>query len=260
MDVVVIIPARLKSTRLPRKMLAELDGKPLIAHVYERACKATKIKRVIVATDNQEIFEVIKKKGGEAFMTSEQHTTGTDRIAEVVRGGVKADLIVNVQGDLILSDANMINEALGPFFTQKKSVMSTLKIAIRSKKELNSPHVVKVVTDAKGKALYFSRSPIPLIRDMGDDYEFPKDCFYKHYGLYVYQLDFLLKFVTLPLGQLENLEKLEQLRALENGYPIDVVETQSESWEIDTREDLARVQAIYKDTLNKQSTSHSRWN
>jgi len=260
MDVVVIIPARLKSTRLPRKMLAELDGKPLIAHVYEQACQVSKIKRVIVATDSQEIFEVIKKKGGEVFMTSDQHPTGTDRIAEVVRGGVEADLIVNVQGDLILSDSNMINEALGPFFNQKNSVMSTLKTAIRSKKELYSPHVVKVVTDAKGKALYFSRSPIPLVRDMGVDDEFPKDCFYKHYGLYVYQLNFLLKFVKLPLGCLERLEKLEQLRALENGYPIDVVETRSESWEVDTREDLERLQAIYKDNLNKRSTLHSRWN
>jgi len=260
MDVVVIIPARLKSTRLPRKMLAELDGKPLIAHVYEQACQVSKIKRVMVATDSQEIFEVIKKKGGEVFMTSDQHPTGTDRIAEVVRGGVKADLIVNVQGDLILSDSNMINEALEPFFNQKNSVMSTLKTTIRSKKELYSPHVVKVVTDAKGKALYFSRSPIPLVRDMGEDDEFPKDCFYKHYGLYVYQLDFLLKFVRLPLGRLERLEKLEQLRALENGYPIDVVETQSESWEVDTREDLERLKAIYKDNLNKRSTLHSRWN
>lgn len=254
MDIVVIIPARLKSTRFPQKMLAEVDGKPLIALVYEQACLASKIKRVIVATDSQEIFGVIKKKGGEVFMTSDQHPTGTDRIAEVVRGGVKADLIVNVQGDLILSDSNMINEALGPFFKQKNSLMSTLKKAILSKKELYNPHIVKVVTDEKGKALYFSRSPIPLVRDIVDDDEFPKDCFYKHYGLYVYQLDFLLKFVTLPLGRLEKLEKLEQLRALENGYPIDVVETQSESWEVDTREDLQRFKAVYKDKLTSKST------
>ncbi|HEX9757274.1 MAG TPA: 3-deoxy-manno-octulosonate cytidylyltransferase [Nitrospiria bacterium] len=246
MKVAIVIPARLKSTRLPAKMLVEINGKALISHVYERASKAPKVDRVLVATDSSEIFKHIKKEGGEVYMTSTKHPSGTDRIAEVVEREIRADVIVNVQGDLLMDSPKMIEDALSPFLSpQGNPVMTTLKKSIVSHEELNSPHVVKVVTDAKGRALYFSRSRIPFLRDTASGEEFPPNLYFKHYGLYAYQKDFLLTFVKLPLGKLEISEKLEQLRALENGYPIDVVETQTEGWEIDTQDDLERVRKLW---------------
>jgi 3-deoxy-manno-octulosonate cytidylyltransferase (CMP-KDO synthetase) len=231
LKVAIVIPARLKSTRLPAKMLVEINGKALISHVYERASKAPKVDRVLVATDSSEIFKHIKKEGGEVYMTSTKHPSGTDRIAEVVEREIRADVI---------------EDALSPFLSpQGNPVMTTLKKSIVSHEELNSPHVVKVVTDAKGRALYFSRSRIPFLRDTASGEEFPPNLYFKHYGLYAYQKDFLLTFVKLPLGKLEISEKLEQLRALENGYPIDVVETQTEGWEIDTQDDLERVRKLW---------------
>jgi 3-deoxy-manno-octulosonate cytidylyltransferase (CMP-KDO synthetase) len=244
MKAVVVIPARLHSTRLPGKLLVDLCGKPLISHVYERASQASRIDRVLVATDSEEIYRVIQKQGGEVYMTSPRHPSGTDRIAELVEKGVGADLIVNVQGDLPLLNPKMIDQALGPFSLRQDAVMSTLKRAIQSREELNSPHVVKVVTDSEGRALYFSRSPIPFVRDQQTGGGIPNACYFKHYGLYVYRREFLLTFTKLPMGRLEALEKLEQLRALEHGYPIDVIETEYDSWEVDTAEDLERVRQL----------------
>ncbi len=244
MKTVVIIPARFHSTRLPGKLLADLCGKPLISHVYERACKASQIDRVLVATDNEEIYTIIQKQGGEVYMTSPRHQSGTDRIAEIVEKGIEADLIVNVQGDLPLLNPKMIDQALQPFSLHQDSVMSTLKRAIRTREKLNSPHVVKVVTDTQGRALYFSRSPIPFVRDQRAEHDIPYNCYFKHYGLYVYRREFLLIYPKLPMGRLEEFEKLEQLRALEHGYSIDVVETGYDSWEVDTLEDLERVRQL----------------
>lgn len=227
-------------------MLADINGKPLISRVFERACRASNVDRVLVATDSPDIFDQIKKQGGEAYMTSPQHPSGTDRIAEVVEKGVQADVIINLQGDLLMDHPKMIEDALTPFLSaQGNPLMSTLKKPIHSLEELNNPHVVKVVTNRKGQALYFSRSRVPFLRDSDHKEAILQNLYYKHYGLYAYQRDFLLTFVKLPLGKLEVSEKLEQLRALEHGYPIDVVETQTEGWEIDTQEDLEKVRKLW---------------
>jgi 3-deoxy-manno-octulosonate cytidylyltransferase (CMP-KDO synthetase) len=227
-------------------MLADIHGKPLISRVFERARRASNVDRVLVATDSQDIFDQIKKQGGEAYMTSPQHPSGTDRIAEVVEKGVQADVIVNLQGDLLMDSPKMIEDALSPFLSaQGNPLMTTLKKPIHSLEDLNNPHVVKVVTNKQGQALYFSRSRIPFLRDSARPEAMGQNLYFKHYGLYAYQREFLLTFVKLPLGQLEVSEKLEQLRALEHGYPIDVVETHSGGWEIDTQEDLEKVREVW---------------
>jgi len=227
-------------------MLADINGKPLISRVFERACRASHVDRVLVATDSRDIFDQIQKQGGEAFMTSPQHPSGTDRIAEVVEKGVQADVIINLQGDLLMDSPEMIEDVLKPFLSaQGNPLMTTLKKPIHSLEELNNPHVVKVVTNRKGQALYFSRSRVPFLRDSAHEEAILQNLYYRHYGLYAYQRDFLLTFVKLPLGKLEVSEKLEQLRALEHGYPIDVVETQAGGWEIDTQEDLEKVRKLW---------------
>jgi len=242
MQIVAIIPARYGSTRFPGKALADLDGKPMIQHVYERTLQASLVSRAIVATDDHRIAEVIHQAGGEAIMTSADHETGTDRLAEVARG-LEADLIVNVQGDEPLIVPAMIDQAIEPFLHDPALQMGTLKSRVRCLHDFLSPNVVKVVTDNNGYALYFSRSPLPFFRDRWQDLK--DDAFasgkllcYKHVGLYVYQRDFLLTFATMPQTFLELAEKLEQLRALEQGIRIRVVETNFESLGVDTPEDL----------------------
>lgn len=248
MTIVAIIPARYGSTRFPGKALADLAGKPVIRHVYERTCSAALVSRVIVATDDRRIADVVRQAGGEAVMTSPGHETGTDRLAEVVRG-LDADIVVNVQGDEPLIEPAMIDQAIEPFLTSPDLQMGTLKSRIRILHDFLSPNVVKVVTDSEGYALYFSRSPLPFFRDKWHDLK--DDAFaagrllcYKHVGLYVYRRDFLLRFAAMPQTFLEVSEKLEQLRALENGVRIRVVETEFESLGVDTPEDLAKAREL----------------
>ena len=242
MSVVAIIPARYGSTRFPGKPLALLRNKPMIQHVYERTCLVRGLDRVLVATDDQRIAQTVEDFGGEVTMTSSTHPTGTDRLAEAAQP-LHADVIVNVQGDLPFFPPRMVEDAVASLHETSDASMATVKTPIHTEKELSNPNVVKVVTDQKGFALYFSRSPIPFSRDQRPlSQGHPEVLAYRHIGLYVYRKDFLLAFTRLPPTPLEKLEKLEQLRALEWGYRINVTETERPTIEVDTPEDLARAE------------------
>lgn len=220
----------------------------MVERVYERAKKAKLINDVIVATDDKRIFDAVKGFHGKVAMTSPEHKTGTDRIAEVATN-IDADIIVNVQGDEPLIEPKMLDEAIRPLVDDSEVDMATLKTKILDAEELNSPNVVKVVTDRNNFALYFSRLPIPYIRSRKSEVRSQKkDIHYKHIGLYVYRKDFLLKFAGMKPTLLENTEKLEQLRVLENGYKIKVVETRYNSIGVDTQEDLEKVRKIVKES------------
>ncbi len=245
MNVTAIIPARYASSRFPGKPLADILGKPMIQRVYERVTQAAGIDRVVVATDDRRIVQAVRAFGGEVEMTRADHPTGTDRLAEVAER-LATDLVVNVQGDEPLIDPRMIEQALAPLLADSAIPMGTLKTALTSVEEFRNPNVVKVVADNRDFALYFSRAPIPHPRDFSDDLDahLCQVAPFKHIGLYVYRRDFLLKFPTLPPTPLENLEKLEQLRALEHGYGIKVVKTELTSIGVDTPEDLDRVRVL----------------
>jgi 3-deoxy-manno-octulosonate cytidylyltransferase (CMP-KDO synthetase) len=250
MKITVIIPARYASTRLPGKALADIGGTPMILHVHERAARAALVSRVIVATDDKRIADVVHAAGGEVRMTSAAHETGTDRLAEVARS-LDTDLVVNVQGDEPLIEPAMIDQAVEPFLTGDTLVMGTLKTRIRCLHDFLSPNVVKVVTGADGRALYFSRSPLPFFRDKWQDlkdesFASGKLLCYKHIGLYVYRREFLLTYAAMPQTFLEQAEKLEQLRAIEHGIRIHVVETPFDSIGVDTPDDLAKVQERFR--------------
>lgn len=240
MNITAIIPARYASTRLHGKPLLDIAGKPMVQHVYERAQKAELINNVLVATDDRRILDAVKKFGGEAVMTSEAHKSGTDRLAEVAES-LKSDIIVNIQGDEPLIEPAMIDEAIMPLCDDSYIVMGSLKAEIRDEYELGSPNVVKVVVDRNDFALYFSRCPIPYFRDEPMSL---LTCRFKHIGLYVYRREFLLKYAKMPQTPLEEAEKLEQLRALENGYRIKVPTTRFQSIGVDTEDDLERVRRI----------------
>jgi 3-deoxy-manno-octulosonate cytidylyltransferase (CMP-KDO synthetase) len=241
-SVVAVIPARYGSTRLPGKPLALIGDKPLIQHAYERTIRAQGVERVIVATDDERIYKTVQGFGGAVVMTRADHPTGTDRIAEVA-ATLTADMIVNVQGDLASFAPEVIEAAVAPLAADPLTAMSTLKTPITDEAEWHNPNVVKVVTDRNGYALYFSRSPIPFHRgETADGGRRTADRLlgYRHIGLYVYRRDFLLTFTRLLPTALEEAEKLEQLRALEWGYRIKVVETDRPIVEVDTPEDLGR--------------------
>jgi 3-deoxy-manno-octulosonate cytidylyltransferase (CMP-KDO synthetase) len=236
MSVFAIIPARYASTRFPGKPLADICGKPMIQHVYERTAQADSISQVVVATDDERIREVVLGFGGEVAMTRPDHPSGTDRLAEVA-ATIEADLIVNVQGDEPLIDPVMIDQAVKPLLANPSVVMGTLKCRIDNDDDFANPNVVKVVVDKDDFALYFSRSPIPCLRDA----VMAEVDLFKHVGLYVYRREFLLKYPALPETPLELSEKLEQLRALEHGYRIYVAETDRQSIGVDVPEDLQKV-------------------
>lgn len=245
MVITAIIPARYASTRFAGKALADICGKPMIQHVYERTVRSALISDVIVATDDASIAAAVRKFGGRAEMTSAGHATGTDRLAEVA-ARIDSDIVVNVQGDEPLIEPAMIDEAIAPLTADPSLVMATLKTRIKTRHDFLSPHVVKVVADRQGYALYFSRSPLPNFRDNRDeltDEQFSSGelLSYKHVGLYVYRRAFLLQFAQMPATYLELAEKLEQLRVLENGYRIKVVETSHESIGVDTPAELKTV-------------------
>jgi 3-deoxy-manno-octulosonate cytidylyltransferase (CMP-KDO synthetase) len=241
MKVVCIIPSRYESSRFPGKPLADLCGKPMIQHVYERVLKAKTLSYAAVATDHDEIFRAVLKFGGRAVMTSPDHRSGTDRIAEAVTGLNLAadDIVVNIQGDQPLFEPSQIDEVVRPLLVDPAVPMSTLIYKIRRDEEITHPNAVKVVFDRDHFAVYFSRATIPYVRDPGQTVNY-----YKHHGIYAYRRSFLEKFTRLTEGTLERLEALEQLRALEHGYKIKVVETSYDSIEVDTCEELARVARI----------------
>jgi len=255
MRTIAVIPARFQSKRLPGKPLADIHGKTLIEHVYRRASQATRVTRVLVATDDERIFDAVTDFGGEAVMTSAEHSSGSDRIAEAI-AGIDVDLVVNVQGDEPLIAPEAIDEAVQlAEQTQKVAQESapgaiiTLKSAIVDRQTLLDRNAVKVVTDIHGFALYFSRSAIPAgpagVAVSGDrDDELPKNVYYKHIGLYVYPKAVLMKLTRIAPSPLELRERLEQLRALENGIRIRLEETDHASRGVDTQEDLEAVRAL----------------
>ena len=235
---IAIIPARLGSTRLPRKVLREIAGKPMVQHVYESAIKCPALKDVIIATDAEEVMRVAESRGMKAVMTSSGHRSGTDRVHEVAQQ-VPADVYVNIQGDLPLLRPEQIEALLKPM--QRAEVMvSTVKTPC-GLEEIGNPNAVKVVTDKNGRALYFSRSTIPFDRD-----RVGKIQYYKHLGLYAYRKSALERFCKLSESSLEATERLEQLRLLENGIDIYVEETPFGSVEVDTEEDLKKVEEILR--------------
>jgi 3-deoxy-manno-octulosonate cytidylyltransferase (CMP-KDO synthetase) len=247
--ILAVIPARYGSTRFEGKPLADILGKPMIQYVYEGVRKSKLIDDVVVATDDLRILEAVNTFGGKGLMTSPSHFTGTDRVAEVARK-LKSEIIVNVQGDEPLIQGAFIDKAIRPLLTDDNLQMSTLMTRIEEVRDWLNPHIVKVVVDQKNFALYFSRSPIPFPRDLqigrlesnpfGTNKPLPKRVF-KHIGVYVFRRQFLLHFTRIKPTPLEKLEKLEQLRALENGYRIKVTPVNYEPLSVDTPEDLQKV-------------------
>jgi 3-deoxy-manno-octulosonate cytidylyltransferase (CMP-KDO synthetase) len=236
---IVVIPARYGSSRLPGKPLARIAGRTMIEHVYRRAAASRSVSAVLVATDDRRVAEAVEAFGGEVRMTRASHRSGTERLAEVAES-LTCDLVVNVQGDEPLMDPRMIDQAIAPLAADATLQMGTLRRAIADPAELASPHVVKVVVDCRDRALYFSRAAIPGRRDGSATLAGA----FKHVGLYVYRREFLLRFAGLPATPLEQAELLEQLRALEHGYPVVAVETSFDSIGVDTPEDLERVRRL----------------
>lgn len=250
MKIAAVIPARYNSNRLPGKPLAEIAGEPMIRWVYERARKARLVDEVWVATDDERIQKAVERFGGNSRVTSSEHQSGTDRIAEIAKE-MDWDLVINVQGDEPLIDSVMIDAFIMCFKDTPSVYMSTLKREIKNLDEIINPNVVKVVTDSNGFALYFSRSPLPYFRKIWENLKsigegplpFP---IFKHIGLYAYKRDFLIHLASLEPTPLEKIEHLEQLRALENGYKIKVGITEKDSMGVDSPDDLEKVRNLVK--------------
>lgn len=236
MEVIGVIPARYESTRLSRKLVRDIEGKPLIQWTWQRASQARSLDKLIIACDNPELEAVVKSFGADVVMTSDQHKSGTDRIGEAVRD-IDSKVIINIQADEPLIHPSVIDALAATMLTEKNTVMATVKTLLSEEEEISNPNVVKVVTDKNGNALYFSRYPLPYRRNKLKDVQY-----YKHIGIYAYTKDFLYTFKNLPSSFLEDSEKLEQLRALESGYKIRVIETNFDSWGVDTEEDLVKVE------------------
>jgi len=243
LNVVAIIPARYASTRLPGKALADLDGRPMIEHVYRRVRASKILSDVIVATDDLRIATRVKEFGGKVRLTKATHETGTDRLAEVA-ASLDCDVVINVQGDEPLVDPRALDELVAPFAADRSVQMTTLFRRIHEAAELTNPNIVKMVVDRGGFALYFSRAPIPYLRDPRGGWP----PLYRHIGLYAYRRSVLLVLATLEPTPLERAEALEQLRALEHGFRIKAVETNHESFEVNTPEDLAQVRKLLATT------------
>jgi 3-deoxy-manno-octulosonate cytidylyltransferase (CMP-KDO synthetase) len=256
--IVAIIPARFGSTRLPGKPLSDIHGQPMVQRVYERVRRASCISRVLVATDDERIARAVERFGGEAVLTSPHHASGTDRLAEAA-AGLDAEVIVNVQGDEPLIDPAVVDAVVEPFAHEPDLEMATVSLPLRSLADMLSPTVVKVVADARGNPLYFSRSPIPFVRDGG-----PPDAraaagravasglARQHVGIYAYRKDALLRFAALPRSPLEEAEGLEQLRALAAGMTIRVVPREGEAGRaVDTPADLEQVRLLLADAAHQ---------
>jgi len=248
-NVVAIIPARYLSTRLPGKLLLDIAGKPLILHTLEKAKRADTVLKVLVATDDERIFDVVKRSGGEAVMTSPDHRSGSDRIAEVAETLSPGTIIVNVQGDEPTISPYTIDKAVNALLSDNAADVVTTSEPIIDLDDIQNGNVVKVVTNADGYALYFSRSPVPYPRGaMQSNNGFGNadilNIYRKHTGLYVYRREYLLEFTKMPPSRLEQIEMLEQLRALENGARIKVIDVDERSIGVDTQEDLDRVRRL----------------
>ncbi len=240
MNFICIIPSRYASTRLPGKPLADIAGKPMVQRVYEQAAKAKKLQGVVVATDNPKVYDTVVSFGGAAVMTREDHANGTDRLAEAVGHYEEADVIVNVQGDEPLITPDVIDELCQAFEEDPQLCMATVATPLQES-EYNEPSAVKVVLNKKGEAMYFSRSLIPYPRHPFHGQVRP----YKHIGIYAYRRDFLLAYANMEPAPIEQIESLEQLRVLENGYTIKVILTEHQFIGIDTPEDLARIRKYF---------------
>ena len=252
-SVLAVIPARFDSTRLPGKILADIAGKPMIEHVYRRAAAASSVHAVIVATDDERIAAAVRSFGGAALMTRRDHISGTDRIAEVV-AALPCRAVVNLQGDEPSIEPGTINAAVAPLLDDPSVEMSTISRPFVSADEFRSPHVVKVVTNSAGGALYFSRAPIPASAPTVALASVPSVA-RAHVGLYVYRRETLLKLAALPAAPLELEERLEQLRALVNGIKIRVVDTRHVAAGVDTPEDLERVRSMMLADLRSRDNS-----
>lgn len=234
-NAVGIIPARYDATRFPGKPLFPILGKPLVQHVYERVNAAKNISATIVATDDERIFQTVQAFGGRVVMTKKDHPTGTDRLAEVARG-LDCDLVVNVQGDEPLMSPELVDRSVAHFGAIPDFKMGSAMTRITVEQDISNPNVVKIVAGQNGQALYFTRFPVPYRRRNTD-----VPC-YQHIGFYVYKRDFLLEFAAMPPTPLEITESLEQLRALENGIRIDMIETDYQGIGVDAPEDVARIE------------------
>ncbi len=248
MNTLVVIPARYGSTRFPGKVIVPLKGKPILQWVYEAASKAEYVSRTIIATDSEEVIKVVQNFGAEVVMTSPEHPSGTDRVAEVA-SKLEADIVVNLQADEPLIRAEMIDAVIRLLVEDPEAQMGTLARPITSAQDVFNPHVVKVVTDSRGYALYFSRAPIPFMRDQ---YVYKGEFSYtpqqaralKHIGIYSYRRQTLLKLTKLPQSPQEKEEKLEQLRALYHGISLKVALTEHDTIGVDTPEDLKHLEAL----------------
>ena len=259
MKAIGIIPARWKSSRFEGKVLADILGKPMIQHVWERAKESRVLDDIIIATDSEEVIKVAQGFGAKAVYTSKDQPSGTDRLTEVVNP-IDVEVVVNIQGDEPLIHHTMIDSLANTLLEDKSTPMATIVKKITEKHELMNPNVVKVVVDKDGYALYFSRSPIPYVRKTDEQhsvldihawfsthpFDGGAECYRKHIGIYAYTKDFLFIYTNLPKSKLEEAEKLEQLRVIENGYKIKTIETEFDTIGVDTPEDLKKVEEILK--------------
>lgn len=252
LNILAVIPARYASSRLPGKPLVSLAGKPMIQHVWERARRAESVSRILVATDDERVLRAVAEFGGEAVLTRADHNSGTERVAEVAASaaGSEAAMFVNVQGDEPLIEPAAVDAAVHALLTDDSAQVATLAVPVANPTEVMDPNVVKVVLDFEDNALYFSRAPIPWVRDT----EGPVRARHlKHIGLYAFRRGALLEFPTFPRGELEKLEQLEQLRWLENGYKIRVAETRYDSVSVDVAEDVPRVEKLLRSITAHQA-------
>lgn len=259
MKAIGVIPARWKASRFEGKILANLAGKPVIQHVWERAKESRVLEDLIIATDNEDVIKAAEGFGAKAVYTSKDQPSGSDRIAEVVNA-IDVEIVVNIQGDEPFIHYTMIDGLANALLEDKAVHMATVVKRITKKEELLNPNVVKVVLDRDSHALYFSRSPIPYDREIGERHsvlnihswlssqskEPQYQNYYKHIGIYAYTKDFLFTYTNLPKSKLEEIEKLEQLRALENGYKIKAIETEFDTVGIDTPADLKKAEEMLK--------------
>jgi 3-deoxy-manno-octulosonate cytidylyltransferase (CMP-KDO synthetase) len=251
MTSVGIIPARYGASRFEGKVIARIGSKTMIQHVWERAKKSHSLDDLIIAADDERIIKAVEGFGGKAVFTSKSHPSGTDRLREIANP-LDVDIVVNIQADEPLLHHSMIDNLVDVMRQDKDIVMASLMKKIDNISDLGNPNIVKVVVDKNNFALYFSRSPIPFLRDSrqsssgeeGHEHLAAKLRFYKHVGLYAYTKDFLFTFANLPQSSLEKCEKLEQLRALENGYKVKMVETRYDTIGVDTPEDLERAKTM----------------
>jgi 3-deoxy-manno-octulosonate cytidylyltransferase (CMP-KDO synthetase) len=242
-----VIPARYGSSRFPGKPLVDIGGQTLIQRVYRQASEASCLTRVVVATDDKRIYEHVRSFGGEVVMTAETHLSGTDRCAEVAAAMEGYDIVVNIQGDEPFIDPKQIELLVQPLLLQQELGIATLALALQSQEDIQNPNIVKVVMNKLGHAMYFSRSPIPFIRDVPSSDWGRQPLFFKHIGLYAFKPQILQSITALPPGVYERAESLEQLRWLATGYTIAVSITDRESVGVDTPEDLEKVRRMIMD-------------